>query len=193
MDAIPKNRFQRRKERTRRQLKEAAIALILEKGYENVTIDNIVEKADVGKGTFYLHFKDKESLVWDTILEGIEKVQVEADRWFRGRTDMEYYGFRVAFEYADQNRGLFQIMFGKYGYLGLTERVKQYLVKEIEQEIRARTAFRDRELPPDFAAEYVAGALTQTLVWWLETPNPYNPAQMARMFYQMTFLRVPDA
>ena len=189
METRPVNRFQRRKERTRRQLKESALALILEKGYDAITIDNIVGRADVGKGTFYLHFKDKETLVWEILLEGLDAVKQEADRWYRERPNMVFYGFLVSFEYAAKNQDLFRIMLGSHGQAMLTQRVKQYLAEEIEREVEAQTVFPEMDLPPRFIGQYLAGALTQTLIWWIETPNDYTPSQMAKMFYHMVFLQ----
>ena len=189
MDEVTKNRFQRRKERTRNQIKEAAISLIMEKGYDAITIDSIVERADVGKGTFYLHFKDKESLVWDVIGEGMEQVRQESHRLYRTLPDMEYYGFLASFEHAAQNRDLYRIMLGGHGHTLLTQRVKQFLVEETEREIRAHTILTGLDLPPDFMAQNITGALVQVLIWWIDTPNPYSPTQMAEMFYQMVFLR----
>jgi len=187
LETRPVNRFQRRKERTRRQLKESALALILEKGYDAITIDNIVGRADVGKGTFYLHFKDKETLVWEILLEGLDAVKQEADRWYRERPNMVFYGFLVSFEYAAKNQDLFRIMLGSHGQAMLTQRVKQYLAEEIEREVEAQTVFPEMDLPPRFIGQYLAGALTQTLIWWIETPNDYTPSQMAKMFYHMVF------
>jgi len=189
LETRPVNRFQRRKERTRRQLKESALALILEKGYDAITIDNIVGRADVGKGTFYLHFKDKETLVWEILLEGLDAVKQEADRWYRERPNMVFYGFLVSFEYAAKNQDLFRIMLGSHGQAMLTQRVKQYLAEEIEREVEAQTVFPEMDLPPRFIGQYLAGALTQTLIWWIETPNDYTPSQMAKMFYHMVFLQ----
>ena len=53
----------RRVRRTRRLLRDACIALILEKGYETITVEEITERADVGRTTFYMHYRDKED-VW---------------------------------------------------------------------------------------------------------------------------------
>lgn len=195
MDASQKNRFQRRKEQTRKKLIDAAISLILENGYDAVTIDQIVERADVGKGTFYLHFKDKENLVWDVIHEGLEQIQKDADRRYRsaGREDIPYPGFVVSFEYAAQNRDLFNIMLGSQGHSVFTQRVKKFLIDETMREIQANFAFAEINLPPEFIAHYVAGALIQVQSWWLETPNTYTPVQMAQMFYQMMFLKPPPS
>ena len=61
----------RRVQRTRRTLREALIALILEKGYDQVTVQHIIDRADVGRSTFYAHFENKDKL----LLSGFENVR----------------------------------------------------------------------------------------------------------------------
>jgi AcrR family transcriptional regulator len=63
MSDIENKQLDRRARRTRRQLKEAFFRLILEKGYDAVTIEDITGQADLGRTTFYLHYKDKEDLL----------------------------------------------------------------------------------------------------------------------------------
>ncbi|MFN8587424.1 MAG: TetR/AcrR family transcriptional regulator [Candidatus Eisenbacteria bacterium] len=59
------SRRERKKEDTRRRIFEAAISLFREKGFEATTVDEITEKADVGRGTFFNYFPKKESvLAW---------------------------------------------------------------------------------------------------------------------------------
>ena len=52
---------------TKKNLYEAAISLIESKGYENVSIEDITNKANTAKGTFYLYFKSKQDLLFHTI------------------------------------------------------------------------------------------------------------------------------
>lgn len=60
-------RQDRRVQRTRRHLREALMQLILERGYDAVTIEDITERADLGRTTFYLHYRDKEELLLESI------------------------------------------------------------------------------------------------------------------------------
>ena len=60
-------RQDRRITRTRNQLREALFELILEKGYDTVTIEEITDRANLGRTTFYLHYKDKEQLLLESI------------------------------------------------------------------------------------------------------------------------------
>src|SRR5882757_7171577 len=65
----------RRVRRTRKQLHDAFIALVIEKGYEKTTIQDILDRADVGRSTFYVHYRDKEALLtanFDAMQEHLE-------------------------------------------------------------------------------------------------------------------------
>ena len=67
-----KSRSQKRAKRTRKKLKEAALDAFSEKSIDSVTVEEITEKADVGKGTLYQHFDDKEEVVFTLVEEAIE-------------------------------------------------------------------------------------------------------------------------
>lgn len=67
-----KSRAQKRAKRTRKKLKEAALDAFSEKSIDAVTIEEITEKADVGKGTLYQHFDDKEEIVVTLVEEAVD-------------------------------------------------------------------------------------------------------------------------
>ena len=75
-----KNKTDRRIQRTRQFLRTALLELIKEKGYDAISIEEITERANVGRATFYLHYKDKEDLLLEEFREmANEKVQVLAE------------------------------------------------------------------------------------------------------------------
>ena len=67
-----KNRSQKRAKRTRKKLKKAALDVFSEKSVDAATVEEITEKADVGKGTLYQHFEDKEEIVVTLVDEAVE-------------------------------------------------------------------------------------------------------------------------
>jgi AcrR family transcriptional regulator len=67
-----KNRRQKRVVRTRRKLKDAALDVFSEKSIDAATVEEITDKADLGKGTLYQHFEDKEEIVVTLIEEAVE-------------------------------------------------------------------------------------------------------------------------
>jgi AcrR family transcriptional regulator len=75
----PMGRAQRRANKTRTKLLDAALAVFTEIGVDAASIEKITEKADVGKGTFYRHFADKQQLLQSLIEEAIEKLVARTD------------------------------------------------------------------------------------------------------------------
>jgi len=192
MDDKPINRFQRRKQRTRQQLKQAASELVVEKGYAAVTIDDIVERADVGRGTFYLHFKDKEQLVWRVIQEDIDALHMELNQKYRkvDLANLPFYGYLAMFEHAQRNHALYRALMDTGGDTILTRSLAEYVAAEIVREINSEGAYPDlQHLPPEFIAEFLTGAFSRLMEWWFRVSDPCPAIEMAAMFFEMVHHR----
>jgi AcrR family transcriptional regulator len=186
MKAQEPTRHQRRRMRSRKRLQEAALALVIQKGYDAVTIQDITDQADLARGTFYTHFQDKEDIVGSVILEGVEA----AYRYARERRGehppqkLEFYYYLNIFKHARENRELFRVMLGGQGSAILTSRAQQFLTAQIMEDIQAPELFSSFNLPTEILAQVLAGAISRLVIWWLETPNEYTPEQMAAMLYE---------
>src|SRR3954466_10714279 len=66
--------------RTRQMLRDALIALILECGYDTISIQDITDKAGLRRATFYLHYKDKEELLFGILRETFDALVCEMDK-----------------------------------------------------------------------------------------------------------------
>ena len=67
---MPKEtKIDRRVQRTRQALRNALLELIKEKGYDSISVEEITQRANLGRATFYLHYKDKEDLLVDEFNE----------------------------------------------------------------------------------------------------------------------------
>lgn len=193
MDSSTKNRFERRKHDTRRKLKAAVIALILEKGYDAVSVQDITDYADLGRGTFYVHYRDKEDILWRIVSEGFAQFESEM---LTNRADLtpqecEHQTWLLIFRYAEQNRDLYRVMLGGKGSALLTQRIQAYLAAVIEQQMQTQRFFETLHTPADYLAQFVTGALMRLVIWWLEAPNNYTPAQMAAMFHARIYAQQP--
>lgn len=195
MDTQASSRRARRRQHTRDELKQAALSLILERGYEAVSVQDITDRADLGRGTFYLHFKDKEDIVWTMIREGFEAVDLQARaRFARGvPPQAEYYGYLNIFQHAEQNRDLYRVMLGGLGSGSLSAQASNFLAAEVVRDAAFAPIFAEPQLPKDVVGQIVAGAVIRLVLWWLETPNSYTPEQMAGMLYRALHHRKPPA
>lgn len=187
MEARSLNRHQRRKIRTRKQLEQATKDLVIEKGFDDVTIQDIVDRADLGRGTFYLHFQDKEEAVWSLIQRGMQEedalAQLIAEQ---PPQDISLQrAFANIFRHADQHRDLYRVMLGSKGSSTLTNRVQDWLADDFLKEIELFSLPpTHKPVPLNIVVQIITGALTRVIIWWLNTENDYSPEQMASLFYQ---------
>ncbi|MEZ4671957.1 MAG: TetR/AcrR family transcriptional regulator [Anaerolineae bacterium] len=189
MNTSPVNRFEKRKQRTRDQLKQAAIALILEHGYDSVQVQDITDRADLGRGTFYIHFSDKEDVVWRAVRDDFDALDTSLEMQF-GQLPSPRYEYAVwlrMFEYASVHRDLFTTLLAGSGSARLTERIQQYFADRMERLIQDGQCLPQFKLPPRFVAEFTSGALIRMFIWWLNNPNDYTPQQMAAQYFEMVF------
>ena len=189
-------RHERRRLQTRNLLIHAALQLILEKGYEATSIQDITDRADLGRGTFYIHFRDKEELVWSAFEDMFHKLEQEAHQQLdRRMPQVEYYGLLNIFRHAGVNRNLYRVMFGKQGSARLTARVQDYLASVFLYDIRneQKPPVADFNIPHEVEAQMLAGLISRLLFWWLETSNSYTPEQMAAMTYQVLYRKNPPS
>lgn len=185
-------KIDRRVSRTRRQLREALMSLILEKGYDNITIEEITDRADLGRTTFYLHYRDKEAL----LLESLEAIaddlrsQIRLDQLQLGNNEpvrTTTGPIHEVFGHAAQHSDLYKIILSG----GAATRVLNH-VREMLQEAAETffgpilTASHRADIPPaDSFAGYFASALLGFLTWWLDKGMPYSPDQTADLFLQL--------
>lgn len=192
-------RVDRRVSRTRRQLKDALFALILEKGYDAVTIENITDRADLGRTTFYLHYHDKEELllesikaIADDLLQQISPLQpVSWDESSRADQADSSDPIRVTFAHAAENAQLYQIILRGEGANKAASRV-HHIISEtaasvINKTIEAGQVKLHLEVPIEIFANYLAGALMGLVTWWLESGMCYTPDEMSTMFRKIFY------
>jgi AcrR family transcriptional regulator len=180
----PREAPDRRKNRTVAALRVALIELILEKHYDTITVQDIIDRANVGRSTFYTHFRDKEDLLigdWKKFL-GLIAPHIDLDAAPNGRLApieglmmhlKDYHAFYRALVRSGKTERLFN--------LGI-----EFLAELIEEKIIV--SGRDAEnlwVPPSICAYYLALQIFGFLKWWLDRDMPYTPAEMGKMFQQL--------
>ncbi len=199
MDTAVPSRHERRRLQTRQLLIQTALRLILEKGYDAISIQDITDRADLGRGTFYIHFKDKEDVVWTAFRDLFQGFEQEAHRSLDpNQPQVEYYGFLNIFRHADKNRDLYRVMVGRQGSALLTARAQDFLAEVFLYDARhasapARAGEVNFNLPEEFEAQLLTGVVSRLLHWWLETPGRYTAEEMAAMTYKALYRKAPPA
>ncbi|HSL58244.1 MAG TPA: TetR/AcrR family transcriptional regulator [Acidimicrobiales bacterium] len=155
---------------TRRRLRDAAIELVVERGYQAVTVEEIAERAGVTRATFYRHHRDKDRLLADAVDEISDTVLERAAGATTHPLDLDGIRLRLLFEHARHERELFRLILrGEADGLPLrtlTERVID--VARVSHAARvARTGHQPR-VDPELLARMAAGEVLAVLGWWLE-------------------------
>lgn len=190
----PPSRHERRRLNTRRLLIQTALQIILEKGYDAISIQDITDRADLGRGTFYIHFKDKEEIIWAAFRDLFQELEKEAHQQLdRRMPQVEYYGLLNIFRHAGKNRDLYRVIFGGRGSATLTAHAQDFLANAFLYDIRnaQKPLEVDFHIPEEIEAQLLAGMISRLLFWWLETPNNYTPEQMAAMTYEALYRKQP--
>ncbi len=140
-----KSRSQKRVKRTRKKLKKAALDIFSEKSVDATTVEDITEKADLGKGTLYQHFADKEEIVITLVEEAIEHL-IERLRSYdcqpENLEDMLEHLLKAHYEFSVDAKEEFMLLFQgklllKLESETLDELEEPYLryLEEIENEV----------------------------------------------------------
>ena len=194
-------RSDRRINRTRRLLRDALLSLILEKGYAAVTIEEITGRADLGRTTFYLHYKDKEELLLESI-EAIAndlKAQImsvlpsRSNPTSRGEFDgsAPREAILLVFQHAAENASLYQIILRGGSATSAAGRFREIISTAAKAffgtHLKQNGSGYQPDIPLDVLANYYADSLLNLVTWWLENGMPYPPEQMASIFRQLFF------
>ena len=161
------NRFERRREKTRVELLEAAERVIARKGYHNTRIADIASEADVGLGTFYLHFKTKNEIFIELIDYGASHLReelVEAKAGIHHPAEKLRITIDTILDAAAQAPESFRIVFGHGpAFLDLMVRVHQTFIDDLRIDLEPAIGSQ-----ADAVANLTIGMLSQAITWLLE-------------------------
>jgi len=178
-DKFPKSN-DRRVQRTRRTLRESLISLMLERSCDEISVQDVCDKADVGRSTFYTHFADKEELM----AGGFEDLRRMLRAGLAERPDGKVrLGFaRGMIDHAHDNQRLFRALVGKKSGQVVLRQFRE-LVGSLVREDLAATCVHGPAM--DAAVHFIAGGFLDLLTWWLEARNPLQPPDIERLFLEM--------
>ncbi len=181
----------RRVRRTQQLLQEALVSLILEQGYDSITVQDIIDRANVGRSTFYAHYLDKEDLLLkgiDRLFRGFEEQQLAANKDFSLSSieSIERMSLDL-FQHTQNHQHLFKALFSKRGGDYAAKRIHQHFTKVVEQFLQARLPeMLAITVPLEIRLPYVTHTLLMLVVWWLEHDTPYSAEEMTGFFVQLT-------
>jgi len=175
-----RKKVDRRTQRTRHQLGRALVGLVEEKRFDDITVQDVIGRADVGRSTFYTHFRDKEDLLrkdWEKFLDFLAE-QIKWEMAGKG----SFMPITFLFSHLQEVQTFYQGLVRSRRTESLMKSGTEHLSQKIETALRRRVTHRTT-VPIPVLANYLANEMFVLLAWWLEQGMPYSPERMDEIFH----------
>ena len=179
----------RRKQKTRKALHEALISLLFEKNYDAILIQDILDCANVGRSTFYTHFRDKDELLKEGF-QGLRELLRNAQMVTPitpGKKYEKVISFSPAmFEHVYSHKNIFLTQAGTPGWLTMSQHIEEILVQLMKDE--ARALFKRKtssEVPFELFIHFLGATFMSVLTWWLSFKRPLPPNEINALFREL--------
>lgn len=178
----------RRVRRTQKLLREALLELTLEKGYKNITIQDVTERADIGYRTYFRHYAGLDELLIDAAearLDEIYKLLEIPVATTVPENPVQYFreiGRRL-FEYIQQNNTEMRSL--------LLDDTLRFVLEPVMKRACERAEENLQNLPQDnisaaLAANHIIASAFSLMRWWLGNDMPHSPEKMGEIFTELT-------
>jgi AcrR family transcriptional regulator len=162
----PGSRVQRRVARTKAAIEDAFVQLVLEQGYERVAVEDIADRADLARATFYAHYPNKEAVlfsVFNRLVEDLmQRVAYQSGPWNVVRRDAMQTAFKHAADHPDLYRACLSDARTRRAYLSTLSRYTEQNFRD-----RLNALNRQPRIPVPLMARGFVGAHLAILEAWL--------------------------
>jgi AcrR family transcriptional regulator len=183
---LPEKRVKdRRIQKTQRLLHEALFSLIHEKNYDAIVVKEILDRANVGRSTFYMHFRNKDELLVSGIHDMLRSVQLAGRRSSATRYERIIWFCLPIFEHISHHWRAGGARMGTRGRAIIHEHLQNVLAElmadDVGKEIQSRRE-KVGQVPPDLFVQYLASTFILVLNWWAESRSPLPPKEVNDLF-----------
>lgn len=163
----------RRVERTRQLLRTALFSLVKEKGFEGLSVQEIIDRANVGRATFYAHFDNKEDLLvsgFDDLQAALKARQLEALARGKNLEERVFAFSRDLFVHADEHRDIYRVMAGRHSGGVIRYHLHKLLTHLIREDLKIMLPHPNADsIPREALVQHLAGGSFGLLMWWLDS------------------------
>jgi len=172
--------------RTRDRLGDAMMALLVEKPFDDITVQDVLDRAEVSRATFYAHFRDKNDLFLSDAEEFFEMMATSLSRL--GDKSERVAPVQELFAHIREVRPFYNALIASGRKQVLLELGQEHFARGIEQRFkqlpRARTIPLHRR---GAIAHGLAGNLFSLLAWWIQHDMTPSPEEMDKLFHQLVW------
>jgi AcrR family transcriptional regulator len=182
--------------RTKQQLRDALMRLLKEQPLSSISIQKITQTASITRGTFYLHYEDKQNFVEQVGNDLVQDLyhQVLGQQITGEGTSEARLGLRELFEYVEERQTLFRVLHQNENSLHIEQQLLAALRKELQQFVETSFAPVSQldQIPLSIACDYLAGACMTLVFKWLADGLVYSPRYMAKTLRQLLQVQVTE-
>lgn len=171
----------RRAARSRDLLLDALPALMAERGFERLTTQNIIDRAGVGRATFYAHFDNKEELLAASV--GRLRAWLEAMR--RPSPGQPFAFMPPFFDHLDSHRAIYRTTFERESEVTVERLIRAMLRELVRAELVAQGGGRRDDAAIELATQFVVSTFWSVTVWWLGGGIARTPAEVNAIFLRL--------
>ena len=179
---IKLNKHQKKRQQTQEHLKCITFELIAEQGFDAINVQHIIKHANVARGTFYIHFQNKTEIAWSLLEDKLVLLDTKLKTFDTRKEKERQKKWLYIFIFIAEHKNLFRTLLGEQGHLSLVRQTQHYVAQIIRRDLPHM--FPDTDLPVAFSAEFIAGALIQTIIHWLEHPESYTLDELSNLFFK---------
>ena len=173
----------RRTRRTRHKVSGALVDLIKEKRFDDITVQNLIDRAGVGRSTFYTHFRDKED-AFEHQWEQFNRLLAERINWDKAGKD-SFFPVTFFFQHLQEAQSFYRGLVRSGKVDAIFKSGVEYLSHNIEGALRTKFKPQQIAIPVPVLSHYLANELFGLLKWWLDGGMPYTPEAMDEMFHRL--------
>ncbi len=185
---VSNNRWQQRQQKTRLDFLEAALQLVVEHGYDALTVAAIADRANYGRSTFYNYFNDKDDVVWALFEHymGMLDAHIIASVEHLPSPEREYASWQIIFRNIELQKDFFLRM--EIGAtLKIRQIMKEFLIQQFEGHLKAGRFSLMTEVPPELASRYFVVTVIELLDYWLKHPELGSADDMVDRLFLLIF------
>ena len=172
------NKIDRRVLRTKEAINKAFLELFSEKELDQITINDISERANVNRGTVYLHYTDKYDLLNKCIDEHLTHLFITCTPIDMNREEIDLIAEMMpVFTYFENHFLFFSSMLANHRTSIFRERLQQILVANIKEHLDRQDTYRDMD--KEMLIQFMASAFVGIVEWWIQNKMPHSPQYMA--------------
>lgn len=180
----------RRQQKTRKSIFNAFGQLLARKNYSRITVQEIIDEANIGRSTFYAHFETKDELLRELCTELFrhvfsEEIMHETTHNFTfSRDDNRAIITHILYHLRDNRENVLSIMSSESGDIFL-QYFREYLNSTIINRMVENVDMNALGIPKELLINHISGTFISIIQWWIKEGVRKTPEELAEYFFKL--------